>query len=191
MGQVVGKAEKGEVVILEVFDQPLFVSKSFLLTPVPCCSEFKRFNVSKFRFTSLFSEIVTSDGRSSALECKISYNVDQDTGNDTLKAYKFVNRSLKTEMTKAKLKCSREDMTDTNTAESALCVTRVIGDCLVGQAMKMTFKQIMENKELLIEIVFRTAFKILQMNGIHLDSLDLHNIALILDRQDSISISST
>ena len=188
MGHILVKAENGEAVIMEIKGKPLFASASFLVTPIPCCSTLKKFQTSEFKFRSRFCDITTYDDRSANLECTISYRVDSNTTDDILKAYKFVNKN-----TSALTHIGYNALLDTTTGDenekteengkttnSALSVTGVIGDCLVALAVKMTFKEMMRNKQWTVQTVFKTSKDILLRHGILLSSIALHDISLVI-----------
>ena len=186
MGHVLVKADNGEAVIMEIKRKPLFASASFLITPIPCCSTLNKFRTSEFEFRSRFCDITTFDNRSANLECTISYRIDSHTTDDILKAYKFVNKNT-ADITR-KIRTANiavdKDVNDTvesvKTINSALSVTGVIGDCLVAHAVKMTFKEMMRNKQWTVQTVFKTSKDILMRHGIVLSSIALHDVSLVV-----------
>jgi len=172
---VFAKAEKDEVLILEVQDKPLFVSKSFLLTPFPCCTTIEKLNIKETRFSSRFCEIATLDHRVTTVECTVNFSIDNSHKTSVLKAYSFINKKHKNNGQV----WSSNDNIHTQYDRAAVSVTGIVGDCLVGQALKLTFKRMAAEKHLLMDIAFDTARKILGENGIVLNSLILDNIALM------------
>ena len=194
MGHILAKAESGEAIIMEIKDRPCIASTSFIITPLPCCTTLNKFKISEFEFCSRFCDIITMDNRSTSLECIIRYNISSKM-KDILNAYKFVNKTTRTKTNVGtlpsdviKTKISEEIMNkldNSSRINAALSVTSVIGDCLVAQAIKMTFKELMVNKQCLTEIAFKTAKVVLSRNGIHLKSFDLQDVSLVFDYSNS------
>ena len=186
MGHVLVKADNGEAVIMEIKGKPLFASASFLITPIPCCSTLSKFRISEFEFRSRFCEITTFDDRSANLECTISYRIDSHTTDDIIKAYRFANKNTAaiTHKIRTAVLNTAVDKDDTveslKTINSALSVTGVIGDCLVAHAVKMTFKEMMRNKQWTVQTVFKTSKDILLRHGIVLSSIALHDVSLVV-----------
>lgn len=185
MGHILVKAGKGEAVIMEIKGKPVFASASFLVTPIPCCSTLKRFQTSEFKFRSRFCDIITYDGKSANLECTITYRVDSHSTNEILKAYMFVNKNTTTVTRKKRTAVLNKDGDEkaeesAKTINLALSVTGVIGDCLVAQSMKMTFKEMMRNKQWTMQTIFKTSKDILLRHGIVLCSIILHDVSLVV-----------
>ena len=175
MDRIFAKAEIGEAIVMEIKEKPVLVSTSFILTPIPCCSMLTRFRTSEFEFRSRFCDIATYDNRSVSLECTIKYSIQEK---EILKAYKFVKKTF---LNRTTTDTPQTSATSCSSINSALSVTGVIGDCLVAQAVKMTFKEMMENKNWTMQIIFNTSKEILLRHGIMLCSFVLNGVSLVVD----------
>ena len=90
ISSVYSKATDGEVLILCYHSNPIFVSRSFIVSPLPFVMKIEKFNVEKKSFKSRFCEVTTRDYTKVTLDCAIEYEIDTSNDNFILKAYKFL-----------------------------------------------------------------------------------------------------